>query len=441
MFGTRVGTPCPPTRPDTMAAAHGDSMHKRSTLAAALMLGAAAAMMAGGARAADPKPEVIHWWTSSSEAQAVRKIADAYRANGGVWVDTAIAGADQARAVAINRIVGGNPPMAAQFNTTKQFTDLVEQDMLNNVDDVAKREGWDKFLPEPVLNVIRVKGHYYAVPVNIHMQAWIWYSKAAFKKAGIAKEPANVDELFAALDKLKAAGLIGLAHGGQSWQENILFLGMLAHVGGTDLYLKVLRDRDQNAINSEAFKKVLVNFKRLQSYVDAGAPGRNWNDATALVISGKAGVQMMGDWAKGEFGAAKQTAGKEYGCIPGFGPKSPYLIQGDAFVFPKTANAQQVKYQKLLASTIVAPQTQLEFSKLKGSIPIRGDVDSSSMDVCARAGMAIMKDRTRHVGIGEVYLTPDQNGAMQDVLTTFWNTKMPVEKAQKSIAAALRNEQ
>ncbi len=408
----------------------------RQSAAAALL--ACAAM---SAQAANPKPEVIHWWTSSSEAAAVRVIADAYRKSGGVWVDTAIAGADQARAVAVNRIVGGNAPMAAQFNTTKQFTDLIEQGMLNNVDDVALREGWDKFLPAPLLNVIRVKGHYYAVPVNIHMQSWIWYSKAAFAKAGIAKEPASIDELFAALDKLKAAGIVPLAHGGQSWQENILFLAMLAHVGGTDLYLKVLRDRDPKAIHSDAFKKVLLSFKRLQSYVDAGSPGRNWNDATAMVIRGKAGVQVMGDWAKGEFGAANMTAGKEYGCIAGFGPKSPYLIQGDAFVFPKTSNAQQIKYQKLLASTIVAPATQVGFNKLKGSIPIRGDVDASSMDACAKIGIAIMKDRSRHVGIGEVYLTPDQNGAMQDVLTAFWNTRMPVEKAQKGIAMALRDEQ
>ena len=110
-------------------------------------------------------------------------------------------------------------------------------------------------------------------------------------------------------------------------------------------------------------------------------------------------------------------------------------------MFPKTTNPQQVKYQKLLASTIVAPGTQVAFNKLKGSIPIRGDVDASSMDECARKGVAIMKDRSRHVGIGEVYLTPDQNGAMQDVLTAFWNTRMTVEKAQKGIAAALKNEQ
>jgi glucose/mannose transport system substrate-binding protein len=413
--------------------ATGDKMVKLKILAAAL-----SACCTLAAHAADPKPEVIHWWTSSSEAAAVRTIADAYRAAGGVWVDTAIAGADQARAVAINRIVGGNPPMAAQFNTTKQFTDLVEQGMLNNVDDVAQREGWDKFLPDPVLNVIRIKGHYYAVPVNIHMQSWIWYSKPAFRKAGITKEPANVDELFAALDKLKAAGIVPLAHGGQPWQENILFLSLLGNVGGTDLYLKVLRERDPGAVNSEAFKRVLLAYKRLQSYVDPGSPGRNWNDATAMLISGKAGVQVMGDWVKGEFTAAKQVAGKDFGCIPGFGPKSPYLIQGDAFVFPKTSNPQQLKYQKLLASVIVAPRTQVEFNKLKGSIPIRGDVDASSMDICARVGIDIMKDKSRQVGIGEVYLTPDQNGALQDVLTSYWNTKMPVEKAQKGILSALR---
>lgn len=411
-------------------------MIKVNKLVPLLVLACSVAVPAG---AAEVRAEVMHWWTSSSESAAVRKIADAYRAAGGVWVDTGIAGADQARAIAINRIVGGNPPAAAQFNTTKQFLDLVEEGMLNNVDDVALSEGWDKVLPEAVLNVIKVKGHYYAVPINIHMQTWFWYSKAAFKKAGIVKEPASVDELFAALDKLKAAGIVPLAHGGQAWQETIIFQAMLANLGGKEMYLSVIRDRDQRVINSDAFKKVLLAFKRMQSYVDAGSPGRNWNDATAMLISGKGGMQIMGDWVKGEFSAARQAPGKDFGCIPGLNPASPYLIQGDAFVFPKTSNAQTVSAQKLLAKVMLAPATQIEFNKLKGSIPIRADVDTSGMDICAQAGMAIMKDKSRQVGISEVFLTPDQNGAMQDVLTAYWNTRMPVEKAQKSFAAALRN--
>jgi glucose/mannose transport system substrate-binding protein len=404
---------------------------RRLALAAWLCASAAAAH-------AGPRAEVIHWWTSGGESAAVRQVAQAYRDAGGTWIDSAIAGGDQSRAVTVNRIIGGNPPTAAQFNTSKQFLDIIEEDMLNDVDELARRENWDEVLPEPIVGVIKVKGHYYAAPMNIHMQTWLWYSKAAFARAGIAREPASVAELFAALDKLKAAGLIPLAHGGQSWQEVILFSSMLSNLGGRDLYLKVIRDRDQAAINSAAFRQVLLAYKRLQSYVDAASPGRNWNDATALVISGRAGIQIMGDWAKGEFTNAGQAAGRQYGCIPGLSANSPYLIQGDVFVFPKTDDRDAVQAQKLMASVVERPAVQLQFSKLKGSLPVRPDLDASQLDYCAQKGMAILRDRSRPVGVTEVYLTPDQNGALQDVLTAYWNTNMPVEKAQKSIASALR---
>jgi len=387
---------------------------------------------------AGPRAEVIHWWTSGGESAAVKQVEQAYRDAGGTWVDTAIAGGDQSRAVTINRIIGGNPPTAAQFNTSKQFLDIIEEDLLNPVDDLARRDRWDQVLPAPIVDVIKVRGHWYAVPMNIHMQTWIWYSKAAFAKAGIAREPATMDELFAALDKLKAAGVIPLAHGGQAWQDILLFSMVLSNMGGRDLYLKVIRDRDQAAIRSAEFRKVLVAYKRLQAYVDPASPGRNWNDATALVIGGKAGMQIMGDWAKGEFIAAGQAPGRQFGCLPGLGADSPYLIQGDVFVFPKTDDAGALRAQKLLASVVDKPDVQLAFNKLKGSVPVRLDADDSQFDACARKGMAILRDPKRPVGVAEVYLTPDQNGALQDVLTAYWNTNMPVERAQNSIASALR---
>jgi glucose/mannose transport system substrate-binding protein len=53
--------------------------------------------------------------------------------------------------------------------------------------------------------------------------------------------------------------------------------------------------------------------------------------------------------------------------------------------------------------------------------------------------MAIMKEKTRAVGMIEVFLTPDQNGALQDVLTTYWNSRTPVEKVQKGIVSALQD--
>ena len=385
------------------------------------------------------RAEVLHWWTSGGESAAVKELANAYTQAGGTWVDSAIAGGEQARAAAVNRMVGGTPPTAAQFNTSKQFLDLIDSGLLNNVDEVAAKNNWDKILPAPILNSIKIKGHFYAVPVDIHMPAWFWYSKAAFAKAGIAAEPKTPDEFFADLDKLKAAGIVPLAFGGQPWQEKITFYAWLAHVGGPDMYMKLYRDKDAAMVQGPQFKAFLASFKRLHNYVDAGSPNRNWNDATAMVISGKAGVQIMGDWAKGEFATAHQTAGKEFGCFPGFGPKSPYLVAGDVFVFPKTTDAAQVKSQQLLATVFTSPATQVAFSNKKGSIPIRTYVDVKGLDMCAQMGVAIMKDVSRQLPTPEMLITPDLEGSLQDVITKFWNTNESVDDAAKSMAAALKN--
>ncbi|MFL6677268.1 MAG: ABC transporter substrate-binding protein [Burkholderiaceae bacterium] len=406
----------------------------RLALALAIAFGAAA-----GAQAQANRAEVLHWWTSGGESAAVKELATAYTKAGGTWVDAAIAGGEQARAATVNRMVGGTPPTAAQFNTSKQFLDLIDQGLLANVDVVAAANNWDRILPTPILNAIRIKGHFYAVPVDIHMPAWFWYSKAAFAKAGIASEPRTADELFAALDKLKAAGLVPLAFGGQPWQEKITFYAWLANVGGPDMYMKLYRDKDASLPATPQFKAVLASFKKLHNYVDAGSPNRNWNDATAMVISGKAGVQIMGDWAKGEFATAHQTAGKEFGCFPGFGPKSPYLVAGDVFVFPKIADPAQVKSQQLLATVFTAPATQVAFSNKKGSIPIRTDVDVKSLDLCAQQGVTIMKDVSRQLPTPEMLISPDLEGSLQDVITKFWNTTESVDDAARAISAALKN--
>lgn len=408
-------------------------MTKMTALAAAIGLSACTL-----AAQAQQRAEVIHWWTSGGESAAVKELAEAYKAAGGTWVDSAVAGGEAARAQAINRIVGGTPSTAAQFNTSKQFHDIIDGGLLNHVDEVAKKNDWDRMLPEPILNAIKVKGHYYAVPVNIHMPAWFWYSKPAFAKAGIAAEPRTADEFFAALDKLKAAGVVPLALGGQPWQEKLTFDALLAHVGGPELYLKVYRDRDVKSVQGPAFKNVLVAFKRLKGYVDPGSAGRNWNDATSMVISGKAGVQIMGDWAKGEFQAAKQSAGKDFGCFPGFGPKSPYIIAGDVFVFPKTNDANAIKAQHLLAQTFTSPATQVAFNNKKGSIPIRTDVDAGAMDICAQAGIQVMKDKSRHLPNPEMLMTPDLNGVLQDIVTKYWNTSQSADDAVKAIASAIK---
>src|SRR5262245_27954343 len=131
---------------------------------------------AGGAHAQAMKAEVIHWWTSGGESAAVKVFADQFTAAGGTWVDTAIAGGANARTAAINRTVGGNPPTAMQFNTGKQFDDLVENELLANVDALAASQKWQAVLPPAFLQAVTRNNRQYAVPVNIHGQNWLFYS-------------------------------------------------------------------------------------------------------------------------------------------------------------------------------------------------------------------------------------------------------------------------
>ena len=60
------------------------------------------------------------------------------------------------------------------------------------------------------------------------------------------------------------------------------------------------------------------------------------------------------------------------------------MIGGDVFVFPATKDKAQLAAQDKLAEVLLDPETQIAFNKKKGSIPVRLDVDVSSMDVCAQ---------------------------------------------------------
>jgi glucose/mannose transport system substrate-binding protein len=404
------------------------------------LFGAVALTAMVGGQAAAQQAEVIHWWTSGGESAAIQVFADMYEAQGGEWIDTAIAGGENARAAGTNRIVGGDPPTAMQFNTGKQFDDLVAQGMLNDLDAVATAGKWAEFLPKTLVDATTRDGKFYAVPVNVHGENWLFYNKALFEEVG-APEPTTWDAFFEAADKIKAAGKVPLALGGQPWQERLMFNNVLTSMTGSDLMIKVYGEQDLDALRSDGFREVADTYAKLRGYVDEGSPGRNWNDATAMVMTGDAGMQFMGDWAKGEFVAAGKVADQDYGCVPG-GPGEPiFQIGGDVFVFPKTDEPAMIEAQAKLAELMISPDGQVGFNNKKGSVPVRPDVDTSQMDACAQKGIAVLKDEAKQMPGWNFLMHPDLAGALQDTISEFWNTPdmttdQFIEKMVQTVEAA-----
>lgn len=383
--------------------------------------------------------DVQQYWNSASESKAMNTIADAYKARGGKWIDSPSADFDSAIAAATSRIAGGEPPSAVLMNPNAAMRDLASSGQLRDFDDLAAKNGWQKAMAPIVWDKLNVDKHLVGLPVGIHADNWIWYSKSLFQAAGI-DEPKTLDEMFAAADKLKAAGHTAFAVGGEPWQEVSILTSMIIALGGPEYWNELFIKRDPEALKSPLLPRAFELFRKVSTYTDPASPGRSWNETTNMVVTGKAGMQFMGDWARGEFLAAGQVAGKEFGCFLAPTDKPAYAIVVDIFAFPVNKDEDRIKGQTLLAETVMDPAVEAKLAAVKGSVPSRLDVDTSTLDLCAAKGVKALA--TPGVTVSSTYdaLPGDLNGRMTDLATQFWtDPSMTVEAGVKGLADILQS--
>ncbi|MBK5001811.1 sugar ABC transporter substrate-binding protein [Pseudomonas sp. S31] len=404
------------------------------------------------ALAADAKGtvEVVHWWTSGGEKAAVDVLKAQVEKDGFIWKDGAVAGGGGATAMTVlkSRAVAGNPPGVAQIKGPDiqdwAATGLLDTDVLK---DVAKEEKWDSLLDKKVADTMKYEGDYVAVPVNIHRINWLWINPEVFKKAGIDQPPTTLEQFYAAADKLKAAGFIPLAHGGQPWQDSTVFESVVLSVMGAEGYKKALVDLDKGALTGPEMVKALTELKKVASYMDPDGKGQDWNLEAAKVINGKAGMQIMGDWAKSEWTLANKVAGKDYQCVPFPGTAQGFLYNIDSLVVFKQNDKGTAAGQQDIARKVLGQDFQKVFSTNKGSIPVRNDMLADmgkyGFDACAQTSA---KDFLADAKTGGLQPSMAHNmattlavqGAFFDVVTNYINDpKADPADAAKKLAAAI----
>ncbi|NLS04963.1 carbohydrate ABC transporter substrate-binding protein [Rhizobium sp. P32RR-XVIII] len=394
----------------------------------AAVLAASVALPLGAAHATDL--EVTHWWTSGGEAAAVKVLADSYNALGdNKWVDGAIAGSGTtANPIIISRILGGNPMGATQMNTGRDAEELIKAGLMTDLTPLAEAEHWkDVIRPAKLLDACTYEGKIYCVPINIHSWQWMWVNRHVFEDNGMAV-PKNWEELAADASKLKEKGVTPLATGAP-WQVEGIRNVMQAGIGGKELYLAINDKKSEEAIRSDQNRKVWEAFAQARDMVDPSYSGRDWNVATNMVIEGKAAAQIMGDWAQGEFGVAKKVAGTDYDCLPGLGYNPQLDTGGDAFYFPKNSNPDVTKAQLELAKMLLSKEVQVKFNLVKGSLPVRGDVDLNAANACMKKGIEILSNLDNVLPSTEQMLDSDTQGQLQDLALEFFSSKMSVDDA------------
>jgi len=413
-----------------------------STFTKVLMATAIAFPMAQIAQA-EGKVEGIHHWVSESEVGALKVLTDSLATKGFIWEDSAVGGLSGANATQAlrTRLAAGNPPDTMQL-LGYEGVEWANEGALRSLNDLYAKNGWEAAIAPAIQPFVKAGDDYFAAPINMHRQNWVWANKAIFDKYGIA-EPKNWDEMIAAGKKLKENGVTAFALSDENWQILEVFEAILTDQNGTDFYKKAVIDLDETALSGPEMIKAFDTLREVRGLVDDGFTGRDWAVASGMVASGQAAMQIMGDWAKGEFLAKGMKPGVDFLCFPTPAATPNYKFVIDAFgVFKKDDAA--VAGQDAWIETVMDPESQKKFNMIKGSIPARIDVPVDGFDDCAKRSFA---DRDAAVNAGTMVggLTegfaakPQFAGVFSDVVGQFFVSDMSSQDAVTALVDGINN--
>jgi glucose/mannose transport system substrate-binding protein len=329
----------------------------------------------------DKQLEVFSWWVDGREGAALDTLFKVYqmRHPGTEVVNGAITGngTSTASSVLQTRLAGGNPPDSWQVHPGYELRERYAAAIYcEPVTELYQSEGWDKVMPKTLLDRLSKGGDIYTVLTGLHRGNILLYNKKLLEQNGInVGDAITWDEFFAAADKLKAAGIWPVAMGDSDLRttvhlfENTL-LAVLGPEGWQDLFGGKL------AFDDLKVKQAARLYGKLLDYQNPDHAALDWIQAVQRLADGKAAFVSQGDWALAELVRMGLKAGRDFGwgCHPG--TDHAFVVIADGFTLAK--NAPHPDEAMAWLRSIGSKEAQLAFNVLKGSIPVRTDIEKAA---------------------------------------------------------------
>lgn len=390
---------------------------------------------------AEPMPdqvEVFSWWTGGGEAAGLDAMIKVFGAQYPEieFINSAVAGGagTNARAVLATRLSQGQPPDSWQGHAGQELIGTyVKDEKIEALNFLYEEEGWLNVMPATLIPLISNDGNIYSVPVNIHRANVMWFNPAILEANGVAV-PTNVEEWFAAMDTLQAAGVTPLAMGEQWTAMHLMETVLLASLG-SDAYNGLWSGSTD--WNSPEVKAALENFTKVLSYTNSDAGSLSWQDAAQLVIDGSAAFTVMGDWAQGFFQELGKEPNKDYGWAPVPGTNGTFQFLSDSFVLAVGAPHRDASIAWLKVAGSKAGQDA--FNPVKGSIPARSDGDTSLYNVYLQSAMTDWASNTVVGSLTHGVVANDSWKSEIDTALGLYMADKNVENFQAALVAACQN--
>ncbi|MBN2546917.1 MAG: carbohydrate ABC transporter substrate-binding protein [Spirochaetes bacterium] len=383
--------------------------------------------------------EIYSWW-AGDEGPALESLISLYKSK---YPDVTVINATvtggsgvNAKAVLKTRMLGGDVPDSFQVHAGQELIGTwVAAERMLDLTPLYQSEKWMDVFPKDLIKLLGTKDGIWSVPVNIHRSNVMWYIPDNLKKWNI-EVPKTIDNFFKAAEALKAKNIIPLALG-ENWTVNHLWESVALGVLGADKYDKLWRG--ELSWTGSDVVKVWETFGKVLSYTNKDSASLSWQQATDLVVNGKAAFNIMGDWASGYMSTTlKLKPGVDYNWAPSFGNSGVFMFLADSFGYPKGAKnpAAIIEWLKICGSK----EGQDAFNPLKGSISSRKDSELSKYNDYAKSAS---KDFQSNRIVGSLtHGVVANEGFMNDfstVMELFLKSMDPIKAANACQAIAIQN--
>jgi glucose/mannose transport system substrate-binding protein len=222
-------------------------------------------LQAGAAK----KLEIFSWWTAGGEADGLNAMFGIYKKRypGVEIINATVAGGagTNAKAVLQTRLAGGQPPDSWQVHAGREALSYVNAGQLEPLTAFFAEQGFDKAMPQFLLDQLKINGEIYTVPVNIHRSNVMWYNIKLFQDNGL-EPPKTMDDFFKAADAFKAKGILPIAIGGSNkFEASHTFESVLLATFGPDDYVK-LWDGTTTMWDDPRAAEAITTFAKVLSY-------------------------------------------------------------------------------------------------------------------------------------------------------------------------------
>jgi glucose/mannose transport system substrate-binding protein len=347
--------------------------------------------------------ELFSWWTQPGEAEALEALIELHHdefPNERILnaAEVATNGGVDAKMVLAQRLKDNDPPDVFQQNAFEVLGALADgTGKFEQLDDFFKEQGLDaKVVPQEILDNVSHEGHMYSLPVNIHRENSLFYNMKVFKEHDITP-PKTTDELLAACEKLKAAGVTPFAVSPQSWILGKMFEGIAEGAMGpasfVDYYTKGTIDEAKLKLAVDTYAKIVMDYSNIGK-IDENF---GWTQAAEAVQHGEAAMFLHGDWVKGYLVQLGAEPNVDFGVVVAPGAQDMFVYGVDVFVVPQGAKHRDAAFDFL--TTVASPAGQAAFNTIKGSTPMRFDVPVSKLDVVAQEVLKDFKNAKMRVAL------------------------------------------